>query len=110
MHVLDWTVILFDQEIENADIESQLEDEVIDMRVNLEIKSLFRNKSLNNYWSNVNTVTKYLKFTAVVETFLLAFLCSYMVLFTNPSVRAGYDTRSIFKRSLTGLNSEFPFS
>ena len=33
-----------------------------------------------------------------------------LVLFTNPSGRAGYDTRSIFKRSLTGLNSEFSFS
>ena len=33
-----------------------------------------------------------------------------MVLFTNPSARAGYDTRLIFKRSLTGLNSEFSFS
>ena len=32
------------------------------------------------------------------------------VLFTNPFARAGYDTRSIFKRSLTGLNSEFSFS
>ena len=30
-----------------------------------------------------------------------------LALFTNPSARAGYDTRSIFKRSLTGLNSEF---
>ena len=28
----------------------------------------------------------------------------------NPSTRAGYDTRSIFKRTLTGLNSEFSFS
>ena len=28
----------------------------------------------------------------------------------NPSTRAGYDTRSILKRSLTGLNSEFSFS
>ena len=28
----------------------------------------------------------------------------------TPSARAGYDTRSIFKRSLTGLNSEFYFS
>ena len=27
----------------------------------------------------------------------------------NPSARAGYDTRSIFKRSLTGFNSEFSF-
>ena len=27
----------------------------------------------------------------------------------NPSARTGYDTRSIFKRSLTGLNSEFSF-
>ena len=31
-------------------------------------------------------------------------------IFTNPSARAGYDTKSIFKRSLTGLNSEFSFS
>ena len=33
----------------------------------------------------------------------------YIYVFTNPSVRAGYD-RSIFKRSLMGLNSEFSFS
>ena len=33
-----------------------------------------------------------------------------VILFTNPSAPAGYDTRSIFKRSLTGLNSEFSFS
>ena len=31
-------------------------------------------------------------------------------IFTEPSAQAGYDTRSIFKRSLTGLNSEFSFS
>ena len=30
--------------------------------------------------------------------------------FTNPSTRVGYDTRWIFKQSLTGLNSEFSFS
>ena len=34
-------------------------------------------------------------------------LSSYL---PNPSARAGYDTRSIFKRSLTGFNSEFSFS
>ena len=33
-----------------------------------------------------------------------------IIIFTNASARAGYDTRSIFKRSLTGLNSEFSFS
>ena len=32
------------------------------------------------------------------------------IIFTNPSARAGYNIRSIFKRSLTGLNSEFSFS
>ena len=31
-------------------------------------------------------------------------------IFTNPSARPGYDTRSVFKRSLTGLNSEFSLS
>ena len=35
---------------------------------------------------------------------------SLLIIFTNPSAQAGYDTRSIFKRSLTGLNSEFSFS
>ena len=35
--------------------------------------------------------------------------CDFIV-FTNPSARAEYDTRSIFKRSLTGLNSDFSFS
>ena len=34
-------------------------------------------------------------------------LTSYL---PNPSAREGYDTRSIFKRSLTGLNSEISFS
>ena len=36
-------------------------------------------------------------------------IVSYLILFTNPSARAGYDTRSIFKWSLTGLKSEFSF-
>ena len=35
---------------------------------------------------------------------------NHLTIFTNPSARAGYDKRSIFKRSLTGLNSEFSFS
>ena len=34
----------------------------------------------------------------------------FLIIFINPSARAGCDTRSIFKRSLTGLNSEFSFS
>ena len=35
---------------------------------------------------------------------------SMVSIFINPSTQAGYNTRSIFKRSLTGLNSEFCFS
>ena len=37
-------------------------------------------------------------------------IISAISIFTNPSARAGYDTRSVFKRSLTGLNSEYSFS
>ena len=33
-----------------------------------------------------------------------------LFIFTNPSARAGYDTRSVFKQSLTDLNAEFSFS
>ena len=35
---------------------------------------------------------------------------SLLPIFTNPSAWAGYDTRSIFKWSSTGLNLEFSFS
>ena len=41
---------------------------------------------------------------------LIALIYHIIFIFTNPSARARYDTRSIFKRSLTGLNSEFSFS
>ena len=39
-------------------------------------------------------------------------VCTYICVsyLPNPSAWAGYDTRSIFMRSLTGLNSEFSFS
>ena len=40
----------------------------------------------------------------------LTYKVPIVTIFTNPSVWAGYDTRSIFKQSLTGLNSEFSFS
>ena len=38
------------------------------------------------------------------------YISTYIFLFTNPAAQAGYDTRSIFKQSLNGLNSEFSFS
>ena len=68
---------------------------------------------LSGVWSGPR-ITSYLSESASFSTWLL--FCSdlgsaaCMILFTNPSARAGYDTRSIFKRSLTGLNSEFSFS
>ena len=43
----------------------------------------------------------------IYKYIILYFYSSYL---PNPSARAGYDTRSIFKRSLTCLNSEFSFS
>ena len=53
----------------------------------------------------VSPTTKVTKFTYFYYHYYYL-----LILFTNPSARAGYDTRSIFKRSLTGLNSEFSFS
>ena len=38
------------------------------------------------------------------------FMINVLSYLPNPSAREGYDTRSIFNRSLTGLNSEFSFS
>ena len=40
---------------------------------------------------------------------LFTSLADTLPIFSNPSAWIGYDTKSIFKRSLTGLNSELSF-
>jgi len=48
MRVPDWVVTLFDFNAQNADINSQLHDELTDMRVDLEAQSLFKRKDLRD--------------------------------------------------------------
>ena len=64
--------------INNEVYESDLEDELIEMHVDLETKALFKSECLSEYWSNINAATKYAMLTAT-EPFLLAFPNSYMV-------------------------------
>ena len=79
MHIPSWLVTPFDMEIENENIESDLEDELVEMRVDLAAKSLFEHKTLTEYWTNINTASKYPKLRARAQYFLLAFPTSYMV-------------------------------
>ena len=65
----------------------------------------FRN--INNY---PKTNPFLFVFNATSKTYRAWLSLRGLILFTNPSARAGYDTRSTFKQSLTGLNSEFSFS
>ena len=46
----------------------------------------------------------------IVSSCVDGFDIGVFIIFTNPSAPAGYDTRSVFKRTLTGLNLEFSFS
>ena len=57
-----------------------------------------------------NCVQSFLMFTYFVLLYLKTF-CKlfYDIHIYKPSARAGYDTRSISKRSLTGFSSEFSF-
>ena len=69
--------------------------------------------TLNNHRLILHNLPQLLTGNLVSFLYLMAYQSSWVILFTlftNPSARAGYDTRSIFKRSLTGLNSEFSFS
>ena len=50
------------------------------------------------------------KNTLQKDTHLPLKIVLWVYIFANPCTQAGYDTRSIFKRSLTGLNSEISFS
>ena len=59
---------------------------------------------------DINECIKFMSIYVISFMFFHTWYFSILTLFTKPSARAGYDTRSIFKRSLTGLNSEFSFS
>ena len=60
----------------------------------------------------ISKIMKRFKYSIAIKDFLLLlhFNLCHLSYLPNTSTRAGYDTRSIFKRSLTGLNSEFSFS
>ena len=62
------------------------------------------------YGSRLTFLLKLEKIQITVFVSVKVWPIQSMILFTNPSDWAGYDTRSTFKRSLTGLNSEFSFS
>ena len=72
MGVPDWIVTLFDFNVQNADINSQLQDERTDMRVELKAQSLFWEPGLTQKpaWQfHVNTAVKYLQLCAAIEPF-----------------------------------------
>lgn len=79
MQIPEWLVAPFDMQTDDICNESDLEDELMEMCEDLEAKALFKSKTLGEYWSNINTVTKYPKLRAAAEPFLLAFPTSYMV-------------------------------
>ena len=63
-----------------------------------------------SFWVTYSNVRSVKQLQANLLAIRQSVLRSSSILFTNPSGRAGYDSRSIFKRSLTGLNLEFSFS
>ena len=62
---------------------------------------------ISNFSLNSNSSSPFSWLTGTVPS---ASATVHITLTFNPSARAGYETRSIFKRSLTALNSEFSFS
>ena len=49
VHIPEWPVTAFDMKIGNKGNESVLGDELIEMQVKLEVKSLFKSKNLAEY-------------------------------------------------------------
>ena len=75
----EWLETPFDMKIDNKGCETDIEDELMEMHVDLKAKELLKSKNLSEYWSNINTATKYSKLRAAAEPFLLTFPTSYIV-------------------------------
>ena len=74
IHVADWLVIVFDMKIDNKSHEFDLEDQLIEMHVDLKAKAMLNSKNVSEYWSNINTATKYTKIRSAVKSFILVIL------------------------------------
>ena len=75
------------------------------------LKNTFRELQFYLRHCNSTWVLIFNKFDCGLPLFpMMGNIYIIIFIFTNPSTQAGYDTRSIFKRSLTGWNSEFSFS
>ena len=99
MRVPEWIITPFDTNIENG-IAPDLCDELIEMSVDIEAKTLFKNKSMVDYWTNINITNKYHKLCAAAEPFLLAFPSTYLV-------EAGFShINSILTKQRNQLNIE----
>ena len=69
----------------------------------------------DSQWITFPTQSYLIYFSArLVHSLTMWFICFVFVtplsIFTNPYARTGYDKKTIFERSLTGLNSQFSFS
>ena len=53
MHIPKWFVAPFYMKIYNKCHESELEDELIEMHLDLEAKVLLKSQNLAEYWSNI---------------------------------------------------------
>ena len=79
MHCPKWLVTPCHIKIDNKGYVSDLKDEHFEMHVNLEAMALFKSNNFSEYWSNINTATKYPKLRGTAILFLLAFTTSYVV-------------------------------
>ena len=90
--------------------ESEKKDKSLDLARELKKLSNMKVTVIPIIFIALGTVTKGL-FKGLEDLEIRTRLVTIQTIFTTPPpARAGYDTRSIFKRSLTGLNSEFSFS
>ena len=79
----------------------------------MELKAVKKNKCPQKRKSTQSKILHQTTSTRFSQNFCNIFECAslwWVSYLPNPSARTEYDTMSVFKRSLTGLNSEFFFS
>ena len=77
MTIPEWIITPFDVKFENLSVKPECEYEIAELSVDIAAKAVFENRSLSDFWYNVNTRDKYPKLAAAAEPFLLAFPSSY---------------------------------
>ena len=117
LEVPEWIMSPFNSNLDDDSIDLEIQEEFIQMKMDLEAKSLHTKENFRGFWTNNHVFQNYPKIYEKVEPFLLSFPSSYMVeagfsrvnnILTKSRNRLDLEKNGDIRLNLTNLDPNIP--